>query len=406
MTIKNPLTRHVTIKRVGITTLALLALNVPAHSQTITAATNANLNDTTGLLDYSLSDASGTIGAATFSANSISLTNNSGGTTTPGATSFSVNKLSTSDLNAPANSTVTWNIGTAATPSINAGSTNTLTLATTASNTMGRMQINSTIKDGATPGSSLITSGSSRILLAANNTYTGTTTIGAGGSLQIGNNGNTGSFGTGNVINNGTITFRRSGSNYQVANAISGSGGVIINNSSVITTLTGLNSYTGLTDIQASTLGVGANNALSAGSSIRVRSGATLAMNSFTAPSSVLTLDDGGTLSFSLGTPGNSTALLSLGGNLTKGAPVTAGTYKINLSGGQIGTYKLISFSGTTFSSADNFTAVLSGGYVGSFGLNSNDLSYTISAIPEPSSAAALGGLAVLGMVAVRRRRR
>ncbi len=541
MSIKNTLTRHVTLKRVGFTTLVLLALNVPANSQTTTAATNADLTDTTGLVDYSLSAASGTIGAAAFSANSITLTNNSGGTTTPGATSFSVNRLSTSDLTASS----TWTIGTAATQFINAGSTNTLTLAT-ASDPNGRMQINATIKDRA-PGSSssLITSGSSRILLAANNTYTGSTTISSVGNMQIGNNGTVGSAGTGNIINNGALTFRRSGADYTVANTISGTGtlgfnnttiatilsgantftgrtsilggslsvgslnsvtggsassnlgapnsvingtinignttgtgtlkytgtgettdrvinlsgstggavldnsgtgllkftsnftatgagsktltlqgstagtaeiaGSIVNNAGVNTTsllkqgtgtwmLSGSNTFTGTTTVSAGTLALGANNSLSSESAITVASGATLAMNSFTSSASALTLDGGGKLSFSLGTPENSAALLALTGAFTKG---TTGAYTFNLSDGVVGSYKLLSFSSTTFTSSSDFTALLGEGYVGSFDLNlvAKTLSFNVSAIPEPSTFASLAGLVILGLACTRRRR-
>ena len=46
-------------------------------------------------------------------------------------------------------------------------------------------------------------------ILAANNTYTGTTTI-AAGTLQVGNGGTLGSLGTGAVVNAGVLRFNRS----------------------------------------------------------------------------------------------------------------------------------------------------------------------------------------------------
>ena len=399
MSTKNTLTHQVKFKRVTCATLVMLALQLPIQAQT-TVADPTGLTDTTGLVNYTLTSAVGTVGVPAFSANSITMSNPLGGATVPGATSFSINTLSSVGMN----TTNTWQIGgTVAAQSINAGSTNTLAIVTP-SDGNGRILINATIKNGENPTAVTIPNSSTgRVTFGANNTYTGTTTIGTGGSLQIGNNNSTGSFGTGNVINGGTINFRRGGSNYEVANAISGSGGVTINNSTVTTTFTGANSYAGSTIIFASTLGVGANNALSSASALDVRSGATLAMNSFTASASALTFNAGGKLSFSLGTAGNTTALLSLDGNLTKGG---TGTYTIDLSGGQMGTYKLISFSGTSTSFASgDFTALLSAGYAGSFSLNSNDLSYTISAIPEPSTYASLAGLAILGWACTRRRR-
>ena len=67
---------------------------------------------------------------------------------------------------------------------------------------------------------------SSKLVLAGTNSYTGDTTINAG-TLQIGNDGATGSLGTGDVINNGTLRFDRTGT-LTVPNAITGTGGVQI----------------------------------------------------------------------------------------------------------------------------------------------------------------------------------
>ncbi|HCN78961.1 MAG TPA: hypothetical protein DIT13_17430 [Verrucomicrobiales bacterium] len=69
-------------------------------------------------------------------------------------------------------------------------------------------------------------SGTGKLTLTANNTYTGVTTINAG-TLQVGNDGPTGSTGSGNIINNGTLRFDRTGA-LEVPNAISGSGQVIV----------------------------------------------------------------------------------------------------------------------------------------------------------------------------------
>ena len=69
-------------------------------------------------------------------------------------------------------------------------------------------------------------SSSSKLILAGTNTYTGDTTISAG-TLQIGNDGATGSLGTGDVIDNGQLRFDRTGT-LNVPNAIGGTGSVYV----------------------------------------------------------------------------------------------------------------------------------------------------------------------------------
>jgi autotransporter-associated beta strand protein len=102
---------------------------------------------------------------------------------------------------------------------------------------------------------SLINDGYDNVILTGTNTYTGTTTINNNGgtSLQIGNDGTTGTLGSGAVINNSFLIFYRSDS-ITVSNNISGSG--IVNPISGIVTLTGLNTYSGGTRIGGGTLSV------------------------------------------------------------------------------------------------------------------------------------------------------
>ncbi len=84
-------------------------------------------------------------------------------------------------------------------------------------------------------------------IFAGANTYTGTTSISSGATLQIGNGGTGGTLGTGNVTDNGTLTFNRSDS-ATVANTITGSGAVTVQTGTI--TLTGANySVTGTTTI-------------------------------------------------------------------------------------------------------------------------------------------------------------
>jgi fibronectin-binding autotransporter adhesin len=70
------------------------------------------------------------------------------------------------------------------------------------------------------------------LILAGTNSYSGGTTI-SGGTLQIGNNGTTGSI-TGNVTDNGTLAFDR-GNAYTFTGQISGNGSVVQSGTGVLT---------------------------------------------------------------------------------------------------------------------------------------------------------------------------
>ena len=97
-------------------------------------------------------------------------------------------------------------------------------------------------------GSGAVTqAGSGLTVLTGSNTYTGVTTISAG-TLEIGSGGNSGTLGSGNVVNNGTLVFGRSDAVLSLANVISGAGSVYQTNSGV-TTLTGANTYSGGTSV-------------------------------------------------------------------------------------------------------------------------------------------------------------
>lgn len=120
-------------------------------------------------------------------------------------------------------------------------------------------------------------------MLTADSDYKGGTIISAG-TLQLGNRGATGSI-KGNVTNDGTLAFARSGI-YQFDGAIAGSGNVTQTGPGT-TVLTGASSYTGLTNIDDGTLEIAAGGAVASGLT-SVASGAHLQVDGkLTAPVSV-----------------------------------------------------------------------------------------------------------------------
>jgi fibronectin-binding autotransporter adhesin len=116
--------------------------------------------------------------------------------------------------------------------------------------------------DGSISGSgSLTQAGGGVLILTADNSYTGGTTI-ASGSLSIGNGGTTGNI-VGDVANNGNLGFARSDT-LTFAGTISGSGSVT-QQAPGTTILTGTNSYGGETRIAAGTLLVNGDQAAATG---------------------------------------------------------------------------------------------------------------------------------------------
>jgi autotransporter-associated beta strand protein len=109
---------------------------------------------------------------------------------------------------------------------------------------------------GSSTSASLVKDGLGTLILTGANTYTGTTTISAG-TLQVGNATTTGTLGSGAIIDNASLVFKRS-SAITVASAISGTGTLTQSGSSTLY-LTGANTYTGTTTISAGTLEIGYN---------------------------------------------------------------------------------------------------------------------------------------------------
>uniref|UniRef100_UPI004039ABA0 autotransporter outer membrane beta-barrel domain-containing protein n=1 Tax=Variovorax sp. BK018 TaxID=3450241 RepID=UPI004039ABA0 len=179
--------------------------------------------------------------------------------------------------------------------------------------------------------------GSGTTALTGANSYSGGTTITAG-TLQLGNGGTTGSI-TGNVVNNATLAINHSNA-FGFAGNISG-GGVVRQLGTGTTTLTGTNTYTGGTVVQAGRLLAGSAGAFVQNTTYTVNGG-TLDLGSWDLSASSLS-GTGGTVALNAQTltvdqAGDSTYAGAVTGT---GGVVKAGAGVLTLSGAN-------SYGGTT----------------------------------------------------------
>ncbi len=201
-----------------------------------------------------------------------------------------------------------------------------------------------------TPG--LFKVGAGRLVISGNNTYAGTTTISAG-TLQVGEGGTSGTLGSGQVSNSGSLVLNRSDA-LSIPGVISGSGSLVKTGAGTAT-LTGASTYTGATTIAAGTLALSGSGALSGTPSITLSSGTTLDVSG---RSSALSLGSGQALSVSSGTatlrgnvsvgsgrlglvPSANGSLSIASGTLTLSASTTV---EVTVSGSALaaGSYKLV----------------------------------------------------------------
>ncbi|MBB3149934.1 T5SS/PEP-CTERM-associated repeat protein/autotransporter-associated beta strand protein [Phyllobacterium trifolii] len=157
------------------------------------------------------------------------------------------------------------------------------------------------------------------IVIAANAGAVGTLNIGAGaGNVAVAPGTLTApglAFGAGS----GTLNFNHTSTNYAFAPAISGTG--TVNVFAGTTTLTGGNSYSGATNINAGRLRAGAPNTFSPNSAVTIASGRTLDLNGFS--QTVLSVASAGLVNMGTGTaPGTALTTTNYAG--------TGGTIGIN----------------------------------------------------------------------------
>lgn len=163
--------------------------------------------------------------------------------------------------------------------------------------------------------------GGGKLTIDITNNLTGGTLI-AGGTLQIGNGGITGTTGAGNITNHGTLAFFRADS-LNVGNVIRGPGSVQVDMGTV--TLSGANEYTGPTAINGGiVLLPGATGLGSGNAGTTVASGAQLYLTgNQPVPDEALTLNGVGDLTGALRKGG--AGLTVYGGAITLASDATIG---------------------------------------------------------------------------------
>lgn len=155
------------------------------------------------------------------------------------------------------------------------------------------------------------------LILTADNTYTGGTTI-TNGTLQLGNGGTSGSV-VGNIVNDGLLIFNRSDAS-TFSGAISGKGAILKEGAGTIDLTGNSGTFTGVVQVDGGTLGIKAGGVLNSSG---------LFAGGLAGSTGAFVVDGAGSVL-------NSSSLLALGGDGTGALTVTNGG-KVSDSFGVLG---------------------------------------------------------------------
>ncbi|MBC7368764.1 MAG: autotransporter-associated beta strand repeat-containing protein [Undibacterium sp.] len=368
-------------------TQTLGTLSIGAQTLTVAHGTNFSSNNTRSL----------TFGATTFTGDAFFTLNTTNGTAVGVTTLGALNDSGTAR-------TITKNGAGTLTPATAATS---LVTGTTITLNAGRLKSNQTTALGVLATVNLCPG----VTLGVGASQTFGALNGTGGTVALGANTLT----VGHAANNLTSSY---------AGAITGTGGLIKAGSGTFT-LAGAHTYSGATTVTVGKLL--ADGAL-ASSAVAVASGASFGgrgtfagLATFASGAHLSPGDSVGTLTFNAGLPlmGGSIFDFQLGvtrdqiaiagGRLTGPASGLVTLNFANSGGFTAATYSFTNYTSAVNStnySATSFTlgSTISG-YPYNLALIGNNLELTASAIPEPSTYAALSGVAALGLAGWRRRR-
>jgi autotransporter-associated beta strand protein len=192
--------------------------------------------------------------------------------------------------------------------------------------------------------------------LISNNTYSGTTTITTDGALYYGDDGTTGSAGSGAIINHGRLWLKRS-DNLTVANTISGTG-ILYKSGAGRVSLTGANSYSGGTRLNEGTLALDSAGALGSTGTIYFNGG-TLQFSAANTTDYSARFDAAASQAYRINTNGQNIVFATALAGFSRGL-VKLGGGTLTLSGNN-------TYSGTTTISAGTLQ-IGNGGTSGSLG--------------------------------------
>ena len=211
----------------------------------------------------------------------------------------------------------------------------------------------------------LTKNGTGALVLDTLNNYSGPTVINAG-TVQIGDGGNSGELGTGNVTNNGTLVFYQP-DNHSVAGQISGTGTLTQQGYGTLT-LGANNTYSGATLISSGALQVGAGGTTGSLGSSSVTDNATLILDR----SGSLVLSNAIAGSGALVNIGGGTVTLSGNNSYAGGTGISNGLVKLGsataLPAGPLyvdGTVDLSGFNETVTTLAGNTGVITNSGTTG-----------------------------------------